>query len=352
MSFTMTLWNVEANKLRELPKHKLENEKRLEDWIEQDASLLGMDLLIIGRQVQTPFVRRMDLFAIDQDGSSVIIELKRDKTPRDVVAQVLDYASWVNGLTPKEIDDIASSYLNKPLADAFRDRFDTTLPENIGSDHRMVIVASELDDSSERIVQYLSSVHSLNINVVFFTCFQHNGMELVGRSWLLDPDEVEERSESRRKAPWLGFWFVNVGEGAHRNWDDCRKYGFLSAGWGSKFSDQMKRLQVDAKVFAYMNKRGYVGFGKVTQEAVMVRDFKVNDGRPLLDLSNDLQQPGILEQADNPELSDWVVGIQWAKVYPREESKSFSGAFANPNIVCKLRDARTVDFLRKEFAVE
>ncbi|MBU4270620.1 MAG: DUF91 domain-containing protein [Planctomycetes bacterium] len=348
MAFTMTLWNVEAGKLQEVPKQKLEDEKRLEDWIEQDASLLGMDLLIIGRQVQTPG-RRIDLLAIDQDGSTVIIELKRDKSSRDIVAQVLDYASWVNGLTPQEIDDIASSYLNKPLADAFRDRFDMTLPENIGSDHRMVIVASELDDSSERIVQYLSSVHSVDINVVFFTCFQLNGMELVGRSWLLDPEDVEERSESRRKAHWSGFWFVNVGDGEYRSWDDCKKYGFLSAGGGSKFSDQMKRLQVDAKVFAYISKRGYVGFGRVSQEAVMARDFVV-DGNRLLDLVQPELKMNV--NADNPELSDWVVGVQWEKVYPREEPKWFSGAFANPNVVCKIRDARTVEFLRKEFAVE
>lgn len=25
-------------------------------------------------------------------------------------------------------------------------------------------------------------------------------------------------------------YYVNVGEGSHRSWDDCRKYGFLSAG--------------------------------------------------------------------------------------------------------------------------
>jgi hypothetical protein len=348
----MTLWNVEANTLQEVPKHKLEDEKRLKDWIEQDVSLLGMDLLIIGRQIQTAG-RRLDLLAIDSDGNPVIIELKRDKAPRDAVAQVLDYASWVNGLTPKEIDGIASSYLKKPLRDAFKNRFDATLPENIGSDHRMVIVASELDDSSERIVQYLSSVHSLNINVVFFTCFQHNGVELVGRSWLLDPEEVEERSESRISSVWSGFWFVNVGEDfkdPHRSWEDCERYGFLSAGGGRKFSNQIRRLEVGDKVFAYLSRHGYVGFGEVTHEAVMARDFNVN-GRALLELS-DIQQPGLKVQADNPELSDWVVGIQWAKTFPRDEAKKFQDIFVFPSVVCKLRDARTEDFLRREFAVE
>ena len=133
--------------------------------------------------------------------------------------------------------------MKKPLADAFRERFSTAIPENINSNHRMLVVASELDDSSERIVQYLSSVCSLDINVVFFTCFQHNGVELVGRSWLMDPEEVEERSEVRRKASWTGFWFANVGEGPHRDWDDCVRYGFLSAGWGQA----LQRLAEEAE---------------------------------------------------------------------------------------------------------
>ena len=40
----------------------------------------------------------IDLLAIDADGNLHVLELKRDKTPRDVVAQVLDYGSWVTTL--------------------------------------------------------------------------------------------------------------------------------------------------------------------------------------------------------------------------------------------------------------
>jgi len=198
MAFTMTLWGVHNEALALLPKHKLDNEDRLETWIAQDPSLLGMNILVIGRQVVTDFGKKIDLLAIDEEGDLVVIELKRDKTPRDVVAQVLDYASWVNGLAAEDIIAKASDYLKKPLAHAFKDRFDAPLPESLNKSHRLLIVASELDDSSERIVQYLSSVCSLDINVVFFTCFQHNGVELVGRSWLMDPEEVEERSTTRQ----------------------------------------------------------------------------------------------------------------------------------------------------------
>jgi len=38
---------------------------------------------------------RIDLLAIAPDGALVIIEIKRGRTPREVVAQALDYAGCV-----------------------------------------------------------------------------------------------------------------------------------------------------------------------------------------------------------------------------------------------------------------
>ena len=114
MSFSILLWGVENGGLVALPKVRLDNEDRLEEWIAQDASLLGLDLLIIGRQVRTPTSGRIDLLAIDEDGDIVVLELKRDKTPREVVAQGLDYASWVAGLLPGQIEEIAQDYLKRP----------------------------------------------------------------------------------------------------------------------------------------------------------------------------------------------------------------------------------------------
>jgi RecB family endonuclease NucS len=49
--------------------------------------------MLIGRQQDTGFGGRIDLLAIAPDGALVLIEIKRDRTPREVVAQALDYAS-------------------------------------------------------------------------------------------------------------------------------------------------------------------------------------------------------------------------------------------------------------------
>ena len=116
MTINMNLWKVEANGLKEVSRSKLDKEDRLEKWIEQDIGILDLDLLFIGRQVATPYGGRIDLLAMDSDGNLVILELKKDKTPRDVIAQALDYASWVKDLSYKEIESIVLNYLDKSLA--------------------------------------------------------------------------------------------------------------------------------------------------------------------------------------------------------------------------------------------
>jgi hypothetical protein len=106
-----------------------------------------------------------------------------------------------------------------------------------------------------------------------------------------------------------------VGEGPNRNWDDCRKYGFLSAGRGTRYSDPLKKLKVGDKVFAYMKSLGYVGFGEIAREAVMVKDFTVDEKRTLLEVP--VTQVGIRQYSDDPIMSDWVVGVKWLKSFGR-----------------------------------
>lgn len=350
MPVRMALWKIEADNPVELPRGKLNVESRLEDWIAADPGILGLDLLIIGRQVVTAFGGKIDLLAIDRVGNIVVVELKRDKTPRQIVAQVLDYASWVTNLTPKDVHEIASEFLGESLDAAFSNRFSFALPESINVSHSMVVVASELDEASERIIQYLVSEYGVSINAIFFNVFAHDGTELLGRSWLVDPKTVTEATNRREQPIWTGYWFVNVGEGDSRNWDDCVQHGFLSAGGGKLYSAALERLGVGDKVFAYQAGRGYVGYGVVSHPTVMARDFVVETkGEKLLNL--DLKQQGMKLHSDDPELSEWVVGIRWISLVPREEAKKFPGIFANQNVVCKLRDPKTLEFLKREFEV-
>ena len=180
-----TLYKVLSGELVPVERKSLASEETLENWIAKDPNIIGLDVLILGRQVVTDFKGRIDILAIDREGSITIVELKRDRTPREVVAQVLDYASWIAGLTPKHIHDIAFDKLGRRLEEVFRERFDTPLPENLNNSHTMVIVASEFDASSKRIVEYLAEKHDVSINTAFFNVFEENGQQFLATDWLM-----------------------------------------------------------------------------------------------------------------------------------------------------------------------
>lgn len=205
------LWDIlDGDNLKELEKPKLDLEKRIENWLEKDNSLIGNDLLVIGRQVSTDFSGVIDLLCLDSSGDIVIVELKRDKTPREITAQVLDYASWVKDLSNERITEIANEYLKDkgPLEKAFRERFrEEEFPEVLNENHKMLIVASKIDDSSERIIKYLSDYHGVGINAVTFHYFaDEKKREMVARVFLIDPFQVDKRmGENPKRKPPLTF---------------------------------------------------------------------------------------------------------------------------------------------------
>lgn len=195
------VWKIVDSELKELERCSPKTEEELESWIERDISIISDRLILIGRQVTTDFGGSIDLLAVDRAGDVVIIELKRDKTPRDVVAQVLDYASWVGTLSPERIEEIAQNYHKRPLNEVFREKFGIELPE-LNRNHKMLIVAIEVDESTERIVRYLSENYGVNINIVKFEFFKDNENNFfLLRTFALDPEEVERISDEGGKKP-------------------------------------------------------------------------------------------------------------------------------------------------------
>ena len=210
------LFRIQDGKLSPAPVRALPREDMIEDWVEADLSLVGVAGIVIGRQVRTNHGGTIDLLVLDEDGNLVIIELKRDKTPRDVVAQALDYASWVHGLSTADVHTLADRHLDQTsspmrLSDAYRARFDKGLPETLNAAHQVLIVASQLDEASKRIVEYLSEVHDIGINVSFFNVFGDDGAEWLTADTLLDQEEVKDRAVKRTRAPWTGYYYVTGG---------------------------------------------------------------------------------------------------------------------------------------------
>jgi hypothetical protein len=155
-------------------------------------------------------------------------------------------------------------------------------------------------------------------------CTSREQLNKILSSHTLPAELKSKRIAPRKRNVWSDYWFVNVGEGAHRNWDDNRRYGYISAGQGVTYSRFLKRLKVGDKIFAYMKKLGYVGYGEVTREAVMIKDF-IPDGEfePVLELP--LKAKHADENSDSAELSEWAIGVKWLRSYPAEDARRFKG---------------------------
>lgn len=181
MPVEMGMWRIDRDTPKRLTSAMLPSEATLEQYLEKDPSLLEGRLLVIGRQVKTPHGKLIDLLAMDGEGNLHVLELKRDKTPRDVVAQVLDYGSWVSTLDRDSIIDLANHHLDVPFESAFEEVFGTSAPDELNAALQLTIVATDLDPGSERIVTYLRTF-GVPVNAVFFSYLEDDGRRYLARS--------------------------------------------------------------------------------------------------------------------------------------------------------------------------
>jgi len=356
MSVKFGLWRLTDGTVERVQPSVISSEGRLEEVIETRLEILGLGhLMMIGRQVVTSFGKRIDLLAIDGEGDLHVIELKRDRTPREVVAQALEYGFWIQNLSFEAISELyAKHHDGDDFDSAFTSHFETEMPEAINTTHHLAVVAASLDSSTEQIIEYVRG-YGVPINVLFFEYLADGDREYLARSWLTDP-ELEPSSSgrsSKKQTPWneLDF-FVAVTENQHRNWDDMRHYGFVSAGHGEKYRKAMSNLFEGARVWAEIPGTGYVGVGEVIAPAVAVNDFNVVvDGRTMPILEAPLEAPDVADEADDPERSEYLARVRWIQTRPRERALWEKGMFANQNVVAKLRHPLTLQRLTEIFEV-
>lgn len=114
--------NRESEKIAEVEFASLGFQERrdIQEWVAANPGILGEGLLIIGKEFGG-FDRtdeRLDLLAVDADGTLVIIELKRDDTGADAHWQAIKYASYLHRATADEIVRMLAEHADMPESDA------------------------------------------------------------------------------------------------------------------------------------------------------------------------------------------------------------------------------------------
>ncbi len=362
MAVEMAIWRMTDDGPHPLVSSPLDSEQRLEDMLAEDPSMSGTNLLVIGRQVQTGFGGIIDLLALDTEGRVHVLELKRDRTPRNVVAQTLDYGSWAKDLSLEDLEQIYLDFGDGEthLDEAFAEHFGGTLPDVVNAEQQFTIVASELDPTSDRIIEFLAESYDVPINAVFFRHFADGGHEFLARTWLLDPQQFEDKAArpSRRKLRrWNGQdFFVQLGQNksGDTRWLIANKYGFLNAGDGLKNWKTLEQLEPGNRVFAYVASAGYVGIGHVTNRGIPARDAEVEIGgrrQPLLDqpdLSEDWRQRAA---SDDPDVTEMVVSVKWLARRPVDQAFWEKGLYPGRGAVCKPLDEYIVEAVESAFGL-
>jgi hypothetical protein len=339
MPIQHSLWRVGAQPQR-IASDTLPSEALLENMIVAEPAILSSEWMIVGRQEDTGYGGRIDLLALAPDGTLILIELKRDKTPREVVAQALDYASWAEKLGPQDIARIYGRFRpGRSLDEDFHARFGAPLEaETLNQSHQIVIVAAGLDSASERIVNYLIE-RDIPINVLFFQVFNTESGQLLSRAWLVDPAETQATAftggQAAIKEPWNGEFYASFGHGDTRDWEEARRFGFISAGGGAWYSGTLNLLRPGDLVWVKVPQHGFGGVGRARGGPVAAAEFLLQDAegveRPALEILS--KSSYHRESADDPQLQEFFVPIEWAETRPLSAAVNESGMFGNQNTV-------------------
>ena len=163
-------------------------EDHLESWLENNpwALVEGEPILWIDRQTSANVEESTifpDLLGLDSEGNLVIVELKRGNTPREVVAQLLEYAAWANELSDEQIQEIARAYFQTTkkettLQEAFGEIFEDEMPA-LNRRLRLFVVAGEILGRVLQVCRFLRTSHGMDINCLTVSTFQTESGEVL-----------------------------------------------------------------------------------------------------------------------------------------------------------------------------
>ena len=204
MATEIQSWQIVNGKLLQI-KSSMTDEKRkekedLEQWIKTNPEIIGKDIAIIGEQVYSKS-GPMDFLGIDNNGNTVVVELKRDKLPRECLSQAIDYASDVSSWDIETIREICQQYTEQSLEVYFSENFeDKEFDEMaINQSVRILLVGFSMEEPLTRMIEWLSNTYNISINAIILNYTKtNNGDEILSRTVII-PEEINKEKANKRK---------------------------------------------------------------------------------------------------------------------------------------------------------
>ena len=204
MSSEIKTWQIIDGKLllvnSSLPDEGRKEREDLENWIKSSPAIIGNDIAIIGEQVQTAS-GPLDFLGIDNSGNAVIIELKRDRLPREALAQAIDYASDISNWGISKFEEVCQSYTNQKFEDFLIQEFEEIELDDltINQAQRILLVGFSIEESLSRMIEWLSDNYGVAINAILLNYVKtQKGDEILSRTVII-PEEIERQIANKKK---------------------------------------------------------------------------------------------------------------------------------------------------------
>lgn len=204
MATEIRVWQIINGTLEPINTSMVQEGRRevedLQRWIKSHPAILGEDLALIGEQIPTKS-GLVDFLAIDRAGNLVIVELKRDKLPREVLAQALDYASDIASWDADKVSEVCVKYAGQTLEDLFTENFGDVDLSNlvINKMQRILLVGFSIEEPLQRMIEWLSNTYGVSVNAVVLTYIKtKSGDELIARTMII-PEDVEKERVGKRQ---------------------------------------------------------------------------------------------------------------------------------------------------------
>jgi len=189
-------------------------EENLREWIlDNPRSILGEDILIIGREVQVQNIGdAIDLLGIDRDGNVVVIELKAGSLSGNVDFQALKYAAytsyWDWDHLSAQFDKFTDSKWGQKLYDGefdFNEKLESFCNDEyeLNQNQRILLVGEAIRERLDLVVRWLSE-RDVEISVLEVDLLQ-DGSQLyldTEQTVPIPEDTISEISPNTSKEPW------------------------------------------------------------------------------------------------------------------------------------------------------
>lgn len=199
--------NTQTNRINRLEQKtfaelKFKEREHLQEWIANNPSSLGEELLVIQKEFSgfNETNERLDLLALDKQGNLVIIENKLDDSGKDVTWQSIKYASYCSSLTKNEILKIYQDFLGNTISaeDKVSDFFDgkdideIMLNQGLNS-QRLIMIAANFRKEVTSSVLWLMNF-KMRIQCFKVTPFQLNEQLFLNVEQILPTKDTEDFS--------------------------------------------------------------------------------------------------------------------------------------------------------------